>query len=107
MEYAISKEVYEYNPETKEFELIPDSVNNVVANGLTMKEAVDFIESNARPEYLTTLEMPVNDEHERFLSFKLKCKLDSYGNGKSVSEEHRVVHWRIIPCITMKTEDNQ
>lgn len=107
MEYAIAKEVYEYNPEVKEFELIPGSVDNVVADGLTMKEAVDFIESNAKPEYLTTLDIPVNDDHERFLGFKLKCKLDNEGNGKSMTEGHRVVHWRIIPSITPGLEDNQ
>ena len=33
MEYAIAKEVYEYNPEVKEFELVPGSVDNVVADG--------------------------------------------------------------------------
>lgn len=101
MEYAIAKEVYEYNPETKEFELIPGSVDNVVADGLTMKEAVDFIESNAKPELLSTVDIPCNDDHERFLGFKLSCKLDRLGNGRSIAEGHRVVHWRIIPCLTM------
>lgn len=107
MEYAIAKEVYEYNPETKEFELIPGSVDNVVADGLTMKEAVDFIESNAKPEYLTTVDIPCNDDHERFLGFKLSCKLDRLGNGRSIAEGHRVVHWRIIPSLTLDLEDKQ
>ena len=107
MEYAIAKEVYEYNPETKEFELIPGSVDNVVADGLTMKEAVDFIESNAKPEYLTTVDIPCNDSHERFLGFDLQSKLDRNGNGRAVAEGHRVVHWRIIPSITPGLEDNQ
>lgn len=107
MEYAITKEVYEYNPETKEFELIPGSVDNVVADGLTMKEAVDFIESNAKPELLTTVDIPCNDSHERFLGFGLQSKLDRNGNGKAVAEGHRVVHWRIIPSITPGLEDKQ
>lgn len=107
MEYAIAKEVYEYNPEVKEFELVPGSVDNVVADGLTMKEAVDFIESNAKPEYLTTVDIPCNDDHERFLGFKLSCKLDRLGNGKSIAEGHRVVHWRIIPSLTLDLEDKQ
>jgi hypothetical protein len=107
MEYAIAKEVYEYNPEVKEFELVPGSVDNVVADGLTMKEAVDFIESNAKPEYLTTVDIPCNDEHERFLGFKLSCKLDRLGNGRSIAEGHRVVHWRIIPSLTLDLEDKQ
>lgn len=92
MEYAIAKEVYEYNPETKEFELIPGSVDNVVADGLTMKEAVDI---------------PCNDSHERFLGFDLQSKLDRNGNGKAVAEGHRVVHWRIIPCLTMDLNKDQ
>ncbi len=107
MEYAIAKEVYEYNPETKEFELIPGSVDNVVADGLTMKEAVDFIESNAKPELLTTVDIPCNDSHERFLGFDLQSKLDRNCNGKAVAEGHRVVHWHIIPCLTMDLEDKQ
>lgn len=107
MEYAIAKEVYEYNPEVKEFELVPGSVDNVVADGLTMKEAVDFIESNAKPEYLTTVDIPCNDDHERFLGFKLSCKLDRLGNGRSIAEGHRVVHWRIIPSLTLDLEDKQ
>ena len=107
MEYAIAKEVYEYNPEVKEFELVPGSVDNVVADGLTMKEAVDFIESNAKPEYLTTVDIPCNDYHERFLGFKLSCKLDRLGNGRSIAEGHRVVHWRIIPSLTLDLEDKQ
>lgn len=107
MEYAISKEVYEYNPETKQFELIPGGIKNVVANGLTMKEAVDFIETNAKPEYLTTVDIPCNDPHEEFLGFKLQCKLDNEGNGRAMKEGHRVVHWRIIPCVTPSLEDNQ
>lgn len=107
MEYAIAKEVYEYNPEVKEFELVPGSVDNVVADGLTMKEAVDFIESNAKPEYLTTVDIPCNDNHERFLGFQLQSKLDRNGNGRAVAEGHRVVHWRIIPSLTMDLEDKQ
>lgn len=107
MEYAIAKEVYEYNPEVKEFELVPGSVDNVVADGLTMKEAVDFIESNAKPELLTTVDIPCNDDHERFLGFKLSCKLDRLGNGRSIAEGHRVVHWRIIPSLTLDLEDKQ
>lgn len=107
MEYAIAKEVYEYNPEVKEFELVPGSVDNVVADGLTMKEAVDFIESNAKPEFLTTVDIPCNDDHERFLGFKLSCKLDRLGNGRSIAEGHRVVHWRIIPSLTLDLEDKQ
>ena len=107
MEYAIAKEVYEYNPETKEFELIPSSVDNVVADGLTMKEAVDFIESNAKPEYLTTVDIPCNDSHESFLGFQLQSKLDRNGNGRAVAEGYRVVHWRIIPSITPGLEDKQ
>lgn len=107
MEYAIAKEVYEYNPEVKEFELVPGSVDNVVADGLTMKEAVDFIESNAKPEYLTTVDIPCNDSHERFLGFDLQSKLDRNGNGRAVAEGHRVVHWRIIPSITPGLEDKQ
>lgn len=107
MEYAIAKEVYEYNPEVKEFELVPGSVDNVVADGLTMKEAVDFIESNAKPELLTTVDIPCNDSHERFLGFDLQSKLDRNGNGRAVAEGHRVVHWRIIPSITPGLEDKQ
>lgn len=107
MEYAIAKEVYEYNPEVKEFELVPGSVDNVVADGLTMKEAVDFIESNAKPEYLTTVDIPCNDSHESFLGFKLQSKLDRLGNGRSIAEGHRVVHWRIIPSLTLDLEDKQ
>lgn len=107
MEYAIAKEVYEYNPEVKEFELVPGSVDNVVADGLTMKEAVDFIESNAKPELLSTVDIPCNDDHERFLGFKLSCKLDRLGNGRSIAEGHRVVHWRIIPSLTLDLEDKQ
>lgn len=107
MEYAIAKEVYEYNPEVKEFELIPGSVDNVVADGLTMKEAVDFIESNAKPELLSTVDIPCNDDYERFLGFKLSCKLDRLGNGRSITEGHRVVHWRIIPCLTMDLNKDQ
>ena len=107
MEYAIAKEVYEYNPEVKEFELVPGSVDNVVADGLTMKEAVDFIGSNAKPELLSTVDIPCNDDHERFLGFKLSCKLDRLGNGRSIAEGHRVVHWRIIPSLTLDLEDKQ
>lgn len=107
MEYAIAKEVYEYNPEVKEFELVPGSVDNVVADGLTMKEAVDFIESNAKPEFLSTVDIPCNDDHERFLGFKLSCKLDRLGNSRSIAEGHRVVHWRIIPSLTLDLEDKQ
>ena len=107
MEYAISKEVYEYNQETKEFELIPGGIENVVANGLTMKEAVDFIETNAKPEYLTTVDIPCNDPHERFLGFDLQSKLDRNGNGRAVAEGHRVVHWRIIPSLTMDINKDQ
>ena len=101
MEYAIAKEVYEYNPE------VPGSVDNVVADGLTMKEAVDFIESNAKPELLSTVDIPCNDDHERFLGFKLSCKLDRLGNGRSIAEGHRVVHWRIIPSLTLDLEGKQ
>lgn len=106
VQYAVLKEVYEYNPESKQFEPVSNS-NPVVATVDTMEEAIDYIEANAKPARLVTLGIETTDEHEQFLGTMLEHKFNNEANSKAVHSSNRVVHWFIKPSVEDISELNE
>lgn len=100
MKYAVIKEEYAYDSESKEFKGIPGKLNTVVASDLSFKDAIDLIESNIKiDESLATIKVACTTEEEREIYDSLHSRLDETKKNRT---NKRITHWYIKPCLDYK-----